>query len=61
MQKNVFVKKMQKKKQYDAYNWIESSYNITIYFGKIAQVTQACCGCTHPNCINVCQNVPYTE
>jgi hypothetical protein len=59
MQKNVFVKKM-RKTQYDACNLLKSSYNI-IYVGEIAQVTQACCGCIHPKCINVCQNVPYTE
>jgi hypothetical protein len=59
--KKMYLWKKCEKIQYDAYNWLGSSYNITIYFGEIAQVTQACCGRTHPNCINVCQNVPYTE
>jgi UDP-2,3-diacylglucosamine pyrophosphatase LpxH len=59
--KKCICKKNAKEIQYDAYNWVESSYNIIIYFCEIAQVTQACCGCTHPNCINVCQNVLYIE
>jgi len=59
--RKMYLWKKCEKTQYDAYNWLNSSYNITIYIGEIAQVTQACCGCTHPNCINVYQNVPYTK